>query len=106
MAKQLTEQELRKQAVEALSDRLGPSMRYVSSLLFLASPLTTSNGGENTFRVTASMNCWKKVVIGRATSNRCGSSFTSTLSLDHFELYGSFKPRRMTRKHCSPSPIF
>jgi hypothetical protein len=67
MAKQLTEQELRKQAVEALSDRLGPSMRYVSSLLFLASPLTTSNGGESTFRVTASMNCWKKVTIDRAT---------------------------------------
>jgi hypothetical protein len=32
MAKQLTEQELRKQAVEALSDRLGP----VDALRFLA----------------------------------------------------------------------
>jgi hypothetical protein len=56
MAKQLTEQELRQQAVRALSDSLGP----VDALRFLAlvsrEPLTTSSGGRSIFRVTAWMN--------------------------------------------------
>ena len=60
MVKQLTEQELRAQAVRVLSDNLGP----VDALRFLASVSrslsTIKNGDENIFRHTMWMNCWKK----------------------------------------------
>jgi hypothetical protein len=69
MAKQLTEQELRQQAVRALSDRLGP----VDALRFLASvsrePFDYQQWRTDYFfRTTASMTCWRKPGNNRARS--------------------------------------
>jgi hypothetical protein len=61
MAKQLTEQELRQQAVRGIERQFRAQwMRYGSLHWFLVSPLTTNSGGRSIFRTTAWMNYSRK----------------------------------------------
>jgi hypothetical protein len=56
MAKHLAEHELRRQAVQALSDRLGPVKHCGFLRWFLASPSTVANSRMSIFRTIAWIN--------------------------------------------------
>ncbi|MGN6731020.1 MAG: hypothetical protein ACTHMB_03490 [Candidatus Binatia bacterium] len=57
MTKQLTEKDLRQQALRALTENSGQSKLDAFSPSFLAKPPITKNGVVNTFRSTTWMNC-------------------------------------------------